>query len=190
MPTPRNDSPRPSGPTVDPPSSGPRILFRTRPISEQVSALKERIYASFTGLAIVTVLALDVDHTSTAKAFLTLLAGIVGITLAGFAAEVISHLVSHGAPPTFRAIRTMLRIAAGALASASAALVALAIAWLGVVELETALRIGVALYLATLVVITLIAARQTGLRWHHQALALCGLLALGATVVGVLVLAH
>ncbi|MFT4051203.1 MAG: hypothetical protein QM677_03015 [Microbacterium sp.] len=157
---------------------------------ERARALKEQVYASFTGLAIVTVFALDPGHTTAIDALLTLLAGIVGITIAGFVAEVLSHLVSHRALPTPAEVRTMVRIAAGAIASASIALIALAAAWVGLFSLGIALQVSVGIYLLTLGIIAMTAAYRTGLPWRHQLIAFGGLVGLGAIVIAVLVLAH
>ncbi|MFT4122351.1 MAG: hypothetical protein QM635_00805 [Microbacteriaceae bacterium] len=165
-------------------------LLRARPVEERGRALKEQVYASFTGLAIVTVFALDADHTTTFDALLALFAGIVGITIAGFVAEVLSHLVVHRALPTPAEVRTMARIAGTAIASASVALITLGAAWLGLFSLGIALQVSVGIYLLTLGVIALVAAYRTGLPWRHQLIAFCGLVGLGAIVVPVLVLAH
>ena len=165
-------------------------LVRERPLAERVSALKERVYASFTGLAIVTVFALDPAHTTAKDAFLALLAGIVGITVAGLAAEIISHLVAHRGVPNRSELGTMARIAAGAIGSASIPLIALCSAWLGLFGLQIALQVSVGIYLLTLGLIAFAAAYRTRLPWRQQVAALCGLVGLGAAVVGVLVVAH
>lgn len=163
---------------------------RTRPVGERVSALKEQIYASFTGLAIVTVFALDPHHTTAPKAFSTLLAGIVGITIAGVVAEMLSHLVSHRAQPAGSDLRTMARVASGAIGSASVALIALASAWIGLFDLEIALQVSVGIYVLTLGLIALIAAHRTRLPLRDQLIAFGGLVGLAAVVVGILMLAH
>lgn len=60
-------------------------------------ALKERVYATFTGLAIVLVLR---AHDPTPQdATYSLVIGVLGITVAGFAAEVIAHLAAHASLP-------------------------------------------------------------------------------------------
>ncbi|HEU0181184.1 MAG TPA: hypothetical protein VFR16_03255, partial [Agromyces mariniharenae] len=63
-----------------------------RPTEERAEALKERVYATVTGLAIVLVQINNVEHITATRATLTLLVGIVAISAAGFVAEVISHL--------------------------------------------------------------------------------------------------
>jgi hypothetical protein len=166
-----------------------RAVFRQRPAEERARAVKERVYASFTGLAIVTVLALNA-RASAVDSFLTLLAGIVGISIAGFVAEVIGYQIGHGKLPDRTELLTMVRIAAGAFGSASVALVALASAWIGWLPIETALQISVGIYFITLAVVALVAAHRTRLPWRQQLVALIALIGLGATVVLVLSLAH
>ncbi|MCM3659314.1 hypothetical protein M3147_18845, partial [Agromyces mediolanus] len=70
-----------------------------RASDERADALKERVYATFTGLAIVLVQHSNVAHLDAARATLTLLVGIVAITAAGFVADVIAHLAVHEAFP-------------------------------------------------------------------------------------------
>ncbi|MET0589927.1 MAG: hypothetical protein ABWZ77_02010 [Naasia sp.] len=159
-------------------------------LDERTRALKERIYASFTGLAVVTVLATNNEGTSPSNAFFTLAASILGISVAGFVAEVLSHQISHEGLPSARETRTMLRIAAGALGSASIPLIVLALSWAGWIELELALQIGVGIYLAVLATITLVASRRTRLPFRQQLLSLLFLVGLGVVVVGILAVAH
>lgn len=183
MPTTASPAPRPS-------LTARRARRRGRPVDERTDALKERVYATFTGLAIVTVLAVGDHGTSAQDAFLGLLAGIAGITLAGFVADLVAHLVSHGATPSVAEVRTMARVSLEALGSASIPLIALALAWGGLLDLDVALRVGVVLYIGVLALVALLAVARTGLPWRQRILALGGLLGLGAVVVGVLVLAH
>ncbi len=167
-----------------------RVLFSSRPSDERVRSLKERVYASFTGLSVVTVMALNADAPTPVNAFVTLAAAITGISIAGFVAEAIAHLVSHKGLPNRGETTTMIRIAGGALASASAPLLALFAAWMGLVPVELALQTGIGIYFFTLAAVALVAAHSTGLPRRHQALALSGLVGLGALVVGVLAVAH
>lgn len=166
------------------------MFVKARPPAERMSALKEQVYASFTGLAIVTVFALDVGHTTARHAFFTLLAGIVGITIAGLVADIIAHFISHAGLPKYVHLRTMMRIAGGAIGSASIPLIVLCAAWMGLFSLQTALQISVGIYLLGLALIALVAAFRTGLPWRQQLIALGSLVGLGATAVAVLVVAH
>ncbi|KQQ05509.1 MULTISPECIES: hypothetical protein [unclassified Rathayibacter] len=166
-----------------------RLADSRVPLDQIARALKERVYAAFTGLAVVMIYAVG-DEPDAAHALRSLVVSIVGISAAGFVAEVIAHQVTHAATPSAAEARTMLRIAAGALASASVPVFALLAAVLGWLDDQTALWIGVGVYVATLAGIALIAVARSGLGWRRSLVSLLGLVGLGALVVGVLALAH
>ncbi len=151
-------------------------------------ALKERVYATFTGLAIVLVL--RTHEGSPQDATYSLAISILGITVAGFAADVIAHLAQHGTFPDREELGRMLRIAGGALASASLPILLLLLTWPGWISLEGALLASTIIYVATLGLIGFIAVRRTTLTWWAQLLALLALALLGAIVVGLQLLAH
>lgn len=163
---------------------------RERPAEERADALKERMYATFTGLAIVLVQWGHVEHLDASRATYALLIGIVGITAAGFAADVIAHLSVHAAFPTGAEFGRMLRIAGSALASAFVPVLLLVLAWADVLGLEQALRTASIVYLATLAVIGYFAVRRTRLVWWQQLAALAILVALGGLVLALQQLAH
>jgi len=155
----------------------------------RIRALKERIYATFTGLAIVV--AIDVTGEGGAwSAFIMILVGIVGISAAGFLAEVVAHQVGHRRLPSGAEVGEMARIAGSALGSASIPLVVIALSGFGLIALELALPIAMGVYALTLVGIFFVASRSTGLRLIQRILTSAMLLALAALVVGVLFLAH
>jgi len=161
-----------------------------RPVEERADALKERVYATFSGLAIVLVQQANVEHLGARQATLALLVGIVGITAAGFVAEVISHLTVHAAFPSSAELGRMARVSGEALASASVPLILLGLAWLGVIELEGALRAASILYIVTLALVGFLAVRRTHVEWWKQLIALAILVALGLAVIGLQQLAH
>lgn len=154
-----------------------------RPDDERAEALKERVYATFTGLAIVLVQHANVEHVSETRAVLTLLVGIVAITAAGFVADVIAHLAVHAAFPDRREVGRMLRVSGTAIASAAVPLILLALAALGVLDLDAALLASSIVYLATLALIGYVAVRRTRIAWWKQLVALGALVALGLAVV-------
>ncbi|MFB9959288.1 hypothetical protein [Agromyces bracchium] len=160
------------------------------PIEEMAEALKERVYATFTGLAIVLVQHENAEHLTAGRATLTLLVGIVAITAAGFVADVISHLVVHADFPRGGELRRMLRVAGSALGSASIPLVILVLAVLGVFELKGALFASSIVYIVTLALIGYVAVRRSRLAWWEQVVALGLLVLLGLAVVGLQQLAH
>lgn len=99
-------------------------------------ALKERVYATFTGLAIVLVLR---AHEPTPQdATFSLVIGVLGITVAGFAAEVIAHLAAHASFPDRDELGRMLRIASGAFASVGVPVLLLLCSWLHSISVEAA----------------------------------------------------
>ena len=161
----------------------------TGAVEERTSALKERVYASFTGLSVLGAL-IATGHATAPKALLELSVAVFGISIAGFLAEVIAHEVSHKRWPTKRELRTMARIALGALGSASAPAVVLFLAVIGILQLNTALWIGTIMYAVTLVLIIQLASRHIGMRPFQRIASSAMLLALAFFVVSVLLLAH
>lgn len=161
----------------------------TRPEHDR-AAIKERVYATFTGLAIVLVQNSNVQHTSALQATVTLLIGIVAIALAGFAADLVAHLATHGSFPRGADLREVLGLTGTALGSAAVPLLVLLAAVLGWIELRTALTIASIVYVAILGLIGYVAVRRTGVRWWQQLIALGILVGLGGVVVLVQQLAH
>ncbi|MGK9147991.1 hypothetical protein KXS11_10230 [Plantibacter flavus] len=152
--------------------------------------LKERVYATFTGLAIVLVLAANVEHHDAAGALFTLVIGVAGITVAGLVAEMIAHLAAHGAFPDATEWRVMLRIAWGSLFTVATPAILLILAVFGVMQLDTSLRVSTIVYLVTLGLSAWFAVRRAGLTLWRQLIAMAALVLLGAAVIGLQVLAH
>jgi hypothetical protein len=150
---------------------------------------KERVYATFTGLAIVLV-TVGSEHPRADHAFFALVLGVLGITAAGFASEVISHLAVHREFPDRAAFGRMLRIAGGAMGTVLVPGIILVFAWLGVLGVEGALRACVIVFIATLAVIGWFAVRRSKLPWWQQLVALAILLALGLLVILLQTIAH
>ncbi|GAA1839413.1 hypothetical protein [Agromyces salentinus] len=163
---------------------------RVRPENVRAEALKERVYATFTGLAIVLVQLTNVEHLAAGRVAIELVVGILAITAAGLAADVISFLSVHSRFPDGHEVRVMLRIAASALASAGVPVVVLVLAVVGLVDVETALRIVSIVYVVTLGVIAYLGVRRTGAPWWKQLVALAALMAVGLSVVLIQLAAH
>lgn len=165
--------------------------FRDRfTADERARALKERVYATLTGLAVVVVYAIDPAHALPSGVWVSLATGIAGIAAAGFMAELIAHLMAHPSSPTRAEVRTMARIAVGALASASLPLLVLTGAVIGVLPLPVALWLSAGLYLLILGAIVLIAARRRETTWRRRVVSVILLVAFGGVVVLTLALAH
>jgi hypothetical protein len=151
---------------------------------------KERVYATFTGLAIALVVSGDGEHGEPQHAFLAVVLGVLGITIAGFVSDIVSHLAVEGGFPHGRDLRVIIRIAGGALGTVVTPGILLLLAWMDVLGLAGALRATVIVYLATLGIIGWMAVRRSRLAWWQQVVALALLVALGFGVVGLQTLAH
>ncbi|MFW0782965.1 hypothetical protein AAFP35_00460 [Gordonia sp. CPCC 206044] len=156
----------------------------------QVMYLKERVYAAFTGLAIVLVVYNSADGHDAAYAFEVLLVGVVAITLAGLASDGIAHLAVHREFPHGADLVGILRAAAGALGTMLAPLISIVLAWLDVLTLRTALLVAGYIYIGTLVLIAWLAVRKARVTWWQKLAALVTLALLAFVVLAIQVLAH
>ena len=152
--------------------------------------LKERIYATITGLAIVLVIGTNSEHHDARGALFSLVIGVVGITAAGYLADLIAHIAVHANLPTPAEQRILLRIALGGLSTVVTPAILLVLAWSGVMELDTSLNVSTIVYLVTLGLIGLGTVRRASIPWWTQLAVLAALVGFGALVVGVQVLAH
>jgi len=150
--------------------------------------LRERIYATFTGLAIVLVVT-NSGHPEARHAFLALLLGVAGIVVAGLVAEILSHLLLHQNLPSRAEMRMLLRIAGGGLSTVVVPGILLLLALLDRMELEAALRASSIVYIVTLAVIGWLAVRRSQLKGWVRLAVLVGLVALGFAVLGLQILA-
>lgn len=154
-----------------------------------VRYFKERVYATFTGLAIVLVVSAS-DHPEADHAFFALVLGVVGITAAGFVSDIVSYLAVHQEFPGGGEFAVLGRIAGGALSTVLVPAILLVLAWTGVMHLDTALQIASIVYIATLGVIGWMAVGRARLSWLQKLLALTILVALGLLVIALQTLAH
>ncbi|MGV8882047.1 MAG: hypothetical protein ACOH19_07815 [Rhodoglobus sp.] len=152
--------------------------------------LKERIYATITGLAIVLVISTSTEHHDARGALFSVVIGVLGITAAGYLADVIAHIAVHSKLLTAAEQRVLLRVALGGLSTVVTPVILLALAWVGVMELDTSLRVTTIVYLVTLGLIGFGAVRRANIPWWAQLGVLASLVGFGALVVGVQVLAH
>ena len=153
----------------------------------RAEALKERVYITFTALAVVLAMREHVDSARTAA--LTLLIVVVGTLLAVFVADVVSHLAVHAALPTQPEFRHMLRVSLGAIGAVVLPFVFLGLAARGW-RLESALRASSIALVAALVVIGYAAVRRIRLPLWQRLLVLVAEFALGLLVLVLELLAH
>ncbi|TDC51088.1 hypothetical protein E1212_13145 [Jiangella ureilytica] len=158
------------------------------PPEERAAILKERIYITFTALAVV--LALRAHAVSAGEAALSLAVAVLGTVLAVFVADVVSHIAVHEMLPVGAELRHMARVSLGALGALilPAVFIGLAVAdrW----EIETALRASSIALIAALAAIGWLAVRRARLPTWQRIVVLCAEVVLGLLVIALELLAH
>jgi hypothetical protein len=155
---------------------------------ERAERLKERVYITFTALAVV--LALQSHAESAGRATVTLLIAVLGTLLAVFVADVVSHLAVHAVLPTARELRHMVRVSFGSLGALALPFIFMGLAIVGVMDLDTALWAAAGVLVASLVVIGYLAVRRVKLTVGQRLIVLLAECLLGCTVVALELLAH
>lgn len=156
----------------------------------RAEALKERVYVTFSALAIVLALGSHAADLSALEAATTLSITVIGTLLAVFVADLISHLAVHATTPGRADLAAMARTSFGAFGAVVIPLVFIASAGVGAWEVTTALQAAAAALVVTLVLVGYLAVRRLKLRWWQQGIALGAEAALGAAVIGLELIAH
>jgi hypothetical protein len=157
---------------------------------QRAAQLKERVYVSFTALAIVLALRAEADHLTIRAATGTLAIAVVGTLLAVLVADVVAHITVHGALPSRGELVHMLRVVVGALAVLVLPLVFLGVAALGWWTLGGALLASSIALVVTLVAVGYLAVRRLQLPLLQRLVVLLAEFALGLLVVALELLAH
>lgn len=160
----------------------PSIAGRSEGPERTAQDLRERLYASFTGLAIVIVVHSG-THVDAVHAFWALALGVLGITIAGTVSEMIAHLLVERTVVGHGELRALLRSAGGALSTVLIPLGVLWAAWLGWLEVDTALRIVAWVYTVILMAVGWLAVRRSTMSWPKRILVLAVLTSFGLVVV-------
>jgi hypothetical protein len=156
--------------------------------AEHAERLKERVYITFTALAVV--LALRSHRASADVAGVTLLIVVIGTLLAVFVADVVSHIAVHATLPAKSELRRMLRVSFGALGVLVFPLLFIGLAITDSWPVTSALRAATIALVAALVVIGYLAVRRLRLPVWQKLIVLFAEFLLGAAVVGLEFLAH
>lgn len=159
------------------------------PAQERAERLKERIYLTFTALAVLIALGSH-GEVSAGEALVTLVLTAIGMLLAILVADVISHIAVHQRLMTQEELRHAFAVSFGALGAIALPVVFLGLAAADVWTTERALRASSIALLAALVVIGYLAIRRVKLPWWQRLLALAGEAVLGAAVILLELLAH
>lgn len=158
------------------------------PPGQRADILKERIYITFTALAVV--LALRAHAVSAGEAALSLAVVVLGTVLAVLVADVVSHIAVHESLPLRAELRHMARVSFGALGALVLPAVFIGLAVADVWKIETALRASSIALVAALAAIGYLAVRRVRLPTWQRAIVLSAEVVLGLIVIGLELLAH
>lgn len=156
----------------------------------RAEALKERVYVTFTALAVVLALQSHAESLTAGEAATTLVITVVGTLLAVFVADLVSHLAVHAKTPTRPELSQMARTSFGAFAAIVLPLIFIGLAAVGRWPIETSLRASTTALIAALVLIGYLAVRRVEMARWKKLLALGAEFALGLAVVALELLAH
>lgn len=157
---------------------------------QRAERLKERIYVTFTSLAVVLAMLTHAHDLTPGAAATTLLVAVVATLLAVFVADFVSHTVVHAAVPTASQLRHMVGVSSSALAVIVVPLILLGLAGLDVMEVERALRISSTVLVVTLGIVGWLAVRRVKLAGWLKLVLLAAEVLLGFAVIGLELLAH
>ena len=154
-----------------------------------VPYLKERVYVTFIGLAVLLALSGHGD-TDPVAAVGSLVIAAVGAGLAGLISEIVAHLAVKGNLPDAAEMRFLVRVSGGALATVVLPVAVLLLAVAGLVDVRLALTIAVWIMAITLGAIGYIAVFRADLAWWKKLTVFGALLLFGLVVVAMQLLAH
>jgi hypothetical protein len=160
------------------------------PVERRAEQLKERIYVTFTSLAVVLALSSHAEEASPRSAATTLIITVGGTLLAVFVADLVAHITVHAAVPDADELRHMLEVSVGSLGVVVLPLIFIGLAGAGVWRIEGSLRASTIALAASLVVIGYLAARRVRLPLRQRLVILFAEFGLGVVVVLLELLAH
>lgn len=163
---------------------------RTPDAQQRSEVLKERVYVTFTALAVTIAYDRDANHPTADQAALTLLLTVLGTIMAVFVADVTAHMVRDSTLPTSKELAHLCYVSFGSLGVVVAPMAILGLSAAGVIVVATALRVIAATLAATLVVVTLLAVRRLRVGPGRKALALAITAALGLAALGIELAVH
>ncbi len=157
--------------------------------TERAERLKERIYLTFTALAVVIAMG-GHEEVTPEEALVTLLVTVAGTLLAILVADIVSHLVVHQRVMERPEFSHAVAVSFGAAGAVLLPVIFLGLAALEVWPVDRALRASSIALIAGLVVIGYLAARRVKMPWWQRVIVLAAEAALGLAVVGLELLAH
>lgn len=164
---------------------------RREPTARQrAESLKERVYISFTSLAVVLALSSHADETTPGAAAATLSIVVVGSLLGIFVADLLSHLTVRAKLPSGHELHHMIAVSSEALSVLVTPLLLLTAAGLGLWSTAVALQWATVILVVTLLVVGYLAIRRLDLPFRHKALIMFAEVVLSLVVIGLELLAH
>lgn len=151
--------------------------------------LKERIYLSFTALAVLLAMQSH-GHLEAGETLRTFLITIAGMLCAIFVADMMAHLLEHRRLFTRAELRHAVSVSFGSAGAVALPVLFLALAALGLWPVERAVRAAAIALIAGLVVIGWLAVRRADLAPGQKALVLLAEAGLAVGVVALEILAH
>lgn len=169
---------------------------RTRPaLSDdereiRAEQLKERVYVTFTALAIVLALRSHASETTAGEAATTLAIAVVGTLLAVFVADFVSHIAVHERMPDRAELRHMIGVTSSALGVLILPMIFLGLAGLDAWTVDGALLAASIALIASLVAVGFFAIRRVQLPIAQRLIVLLAEAVLGLAVIGLELFAH
>jgi fatty acid desaturase len=157
---------------------------------EAGNRLRERIYATFTALAVLVALSSHAHAPDALTVLWTLIVSVCGVLLAGLASDLVAHMIVHNTLPSAREFRQIVAVAGRALGVIGLPAIVLVLAALGIIDVDLAVTIATVSLIVALAVIALIAVAHTGLSFWKRVIVLAGIVALGVAVLLVEQLVH
>ncbi|NNC12239.1 hypothetical protein HII28_10160 [Planctomonas sp. JC2975] len=159
-------------------------------LRESGDRLRERIYVTFTAIAVLMAMSGHGVAVDPAGALLTLVVTVVGVLLAGFTSDVVSYMLVHHALPGRRDFTRMLAVSLRALLAILVPAILFVLAIAHVITAGAALRASIIVLLITLGVIVWRAVGSAHLAWWKSLLVLGVVVGLGILVVLLELFAH
>ena len=169
-------------------SARPRPSLRD-PVAA-AAALRERVYATVTGLSTVLILLSQADSISPRAATIDLAVTMGGLWIASVFADVVAHSTVQGDAVRGDQLRSIMRVGAQAAEIAVVPLLAIGLSGTGWWTLHTGLVIAICALLLTQLVVALIALRLSTISTPRRLLIIAAELVLGGLVIAIKLAAH
>jgi hypothetical protein len=158
--------------------------------ARRASALKERIYVTFTALAVILTLRVHDAHPTTSAALRTLAVAVTSTVCAVYIADLLSHMVVHARVPGRPEHNRIVASTLGAGAAALPPLACIALSGTGVYGTSTGLLAATSITVVTLMAIGVMAVRELDVPRHHRIVILAGETLMAVVVLALGLLAH